>query len=139
MTDEIKSAWVSSSGAQETQKPWGTEISWSGFGGIHGKTLFIQEGHRTSLKYNLRKTEVLMVRSGTVEATFGDERTLENPNSNPFKTQILNQGDSLLVQSCCPYRIRAITNCEIFEIGDSAKDTPIRIEDDYGRIKNEDA
>lgn len=134
MTDEIKTAWVSER-SREYQKPWGHEIIWTGFNGIHGKTLFIKAGHRTSLKYNIKKSEVLMVRSGKVEAIFGNELTLQYSKSNPFKTKILNEGDCLLVQSSCPYRIKAIIDSEIFEIGDCATDSPVRIEDDYGRIK----
>ena len=46
-------------------------------------------------------------------------------------------GDSLLVQSLCPYRITAIVDCEIIEIGNNASDTTFMIEDDYGRADNE--
>ena len=134
MTDETKTAWVSK-GSTLTEKPWGHEVTWTGFGGIHGKALFIKSGHRTSLKYNSRKTEVLMVMSGSAEAVFGSELTLKNPKGYPYDTEILSVGDSLLVQSGCPYRIRAISDCEIFEIGDNSQDTPVRIEDDYGRFK----
>ena len=31
------------------KKPWGHEMSWAGFDGIHGKTLHIKEGERTIL------------------------------------------------------------------------------------------
>jgi len=134
--DEYKTAWVSK-GSSVVEKPWGYETRWSGFSGVHGKTLFIKEGCRTSLKYNMRKTEVLMLRSGEAEVTFGNENTLANPQLYSYKVQKMEVGDCLLVQSGCPYRIRAITNCEIFEIGDNAADTPIRIDDDYGRVKND--
>ena len=136
--DEYKSAWVSR-GTTTAEMPWGHEIRWSGFSGVHGKTLFIKEGCRTSLKYNKRKSEVLMIRSGVAEVTFGTERTLSNPELFGYKTDTLRSGDCLLVQSCCPYRITAVTNCEIFEIGDSSQDTPVRIEDDYGREHDQDA
>ena len=132
--DEFKSAWVSK-GSTVEQKPWGFETKWTGFSGIHGKTLFIKEGFRTSLKYNSRKTEVLMLRSGEAEVTFGNENTVTNPDLYPYTTEPLHPGESLLVQSGCPYRIKAITDCEIFEIGDNSQDTPVRISDDYGRLK----
>jgi len=134
--DEYKSSWVSK-GTTVVEKPWGYETRWSGFSGIHGKTLFIKKGFRTSLKYNKRKTEVLMLRSGNAEVTFGNENTVSNPEAHPYTLQKLEAGDCLLVQSGCPYRIKAVTNCEIFEIGDNSADTPIRIEDDHGRVKNE--
>jgi hypothetical protein len=131
---EFKTAWVSK-GSSVYEKPWGYETRWTGFAGIHGKTLFMHAGCRTSLKYNSRKTEVLMLKSGEAEVTFGNENTVENQDLYPYKTEILSPGESLLVQSCCPYRIRAITDCEIFEIGDNAQDMPVRISDDYGRLE----
>jgi len=129
-----KSAWVSRS-SSIVEKPWGYETKWGGFSGIHGKTLFIRKGERTSLKYNEKKTEVLMLRSGVANICFGDELSLEDPIGHPVRNAMLNPGDSLLVQSQCPYRITAVEDCEIFEIGDNAADLTVMLEDDYGRIK----
>ncbi len=97
----------------------------------------VKGGRRTSLKYNHKKTEVLMLRSGSAEVYFGNELSINHPESYPMTAEILNPGDSLMVQSGCPYRIKAIDDCEIFEIGDCKFDAPIRIEDDYGRVENE--
>jgi len=130
-----KSAWISSSATTE-EKPWGFETRWSGFSGIHGKTLFIRKGGRTSLKYNTAKTEVLMLRSGSAEALFGDELSLNDPIGHPMKKEKMLSGDTLLIQSMCPYRITALEDCEIFEIGDNASDKVVRLEDDYGRAEN---
>ena len=76
-----------------------------------------------------------MLRSGEAEVTYGNENTVSRPDLYPYKTEMLEVGDCLLVQSGCPYRIRAITDCEIFEIGDNSQDSPIRIRDDYGRAE----
>jgi mannose-6-phosphate isomerase-like protein (cupin superfamily) len=132
----VKSAWIKCGESKSIDKPWGHEYVWAGFSGIHGKTLFIKEGHRTSFKYHKLKTEILFFQKGTAEVTFGDEYSLVDPVGHPIKTCEISAGSSLMVQSGCPYRIRAISNCEIIEIGDNASDGPIRIEDDYGRIKN---
>ena len=43
-----KTAWVSKT--RTIEKPWGKERVWSGFTGVHGKTLFIKAGSRTSFK-----------------------------------------------------------------------------------------
>ena len=131
-----KSAWVSN-GISTVEKPWGTETTWSGFSGVHGKILFIRAGERTSFKYNKSKSEVLMLKSGEAEVIFGDEMSLEDPIGHPIKKQTIFPGDSLLVQSLCPYRITAIVDCEIIEIGNNASDTTFMIEDDYGRADNE--
>ena len=129
----VKSAWVSCSSKTKTKKPWGWESSWTGFHGIHGKTFFIESGKRTSFKFHQLKSEVLFLRSGRAEAVFGDELSMSDPVGHPFTVKIIKAGDSLLVQSGCPYRIKAIEDCEFIEIGNNSADTPIRIEDDYGR------
>tara|TARA_B100000131_G_scaffold306877_1_gene334445 strand:- start:520 stop:951 length:432 start_codon:yes stop_codon:yes gene_type:complete len=132
----VKSAWVSwGSNKPVMKKPWGTEKVWSGFGSIHGKTLFIDKGKRTSLKYHRHKSEVLMFRKGKAEVMLGNELTLHDPIGHPFKIEIVSAGDSLMVQSGSPYRITALENCEIIEIGTIASDPPVRIEDDFGRVK----
>tara|TARA_Y100001963_G_C6793133_1_gene456801 strand:+ start:7666 stop:8097 length:432 start_codon:yes stop_codon:yes gene_type:complete len=133
-----KSAWVSRGSPDRiVKKPWGTEVSWSGFGGIHGKTLYIMKDHRTSLKYHNLKNEVLFVRSGIAEAFFGDEFSMEDPTGHPMKIETIKEGDLLMVQSGSPYRITAVTDCEIIEIGNSLSDKPIRLEDDYGRFNSD--
>ncbi len=131
-----KSAWVSRSQC-EKEKPWGREITWTGFSGVHGKLLFIRAGERTSFKYNKSKSEVLTLREGIAEVIFGDEMSLEDPIGHPMQRETLMPGDSLLVQSLCPYRITAVEDCEIIEIGNDSGDKPIMIEDDYGRVDNE--
>jgi mannose-6-phosphate isomerase-like protein (cupin superfamily) len=131
-----KSAWVSR-GKTKTRKPWGHEVTWSGFSGVHGKLLFIRAGERTSFKYNKSKSEVLTLRSGIADVIFGDEMSLEDAVGHPIQTATLSPGDSLLVQSLCPYRITAVEDCEIIEIGNDSADKSVMIEDDYGRVENE--
>jgi mannose-6-phosphate isomerase-like protein (cupin superfamily) len=132
-----KASWISRR-TEQVKKPWGHETTWAGFSGIHGKTLFIKKGERTSFKYNKSKTEVLMLRSGNALVTFGDELSLEDPIGHPIRESTMVAGDSLLVQSNCPYRIAAIEDCEIFEIGNNSSDQTVMIEDDYGRIKKDE-
>jgi len=129
----VKSAWVKDGTCDIVEKPWGHESVWAGFSGVHGKTLFIKQGHRTSFKYHKLKTEVLFLQKGIAEVTFGDEYSLDDPVAHPIKTSIIKEGNSLMVQSGCPYRIKAITDCEIVEIGNNSSDKPVRIQDDYGR------
>lgn len=133
----VKSSWVKDGPSVPIEKPWGHEYIWAGFAGIHGKTLFIRKDHRTSFKYHKLKTEVLFLQKGTAEVTFGDEHSIADPVGHPMKTQTIEAGHSLMVQSGCPYRIKALTDCEIIEIGNNSSDCPIRIEDDYGRVEND--
>jgi len=129
----LKTAWVVRSSQTIINKPWGREETWSGFSGIHGKILFINKDKKTSLKFNKMKTEVLLLRKGLIEVLFGNECSFEDPVGNPLEVQILQPGDALMVQSCSPYRITALEDSEIIEIGNHCSDPPVRVLDDYGR------
>ena len=129
-----KTAWVSTT--RITKKPWGEERVWSGFTGVHGKTLFIRSGHKTSFKYNNSKNETLFLRKGSAIAIFGNEYSIREPGpANPILEQNMKEGDVLHVQSGCPYRLVALEDCEFIEVGDSLSSRAIRIEDDYGRCE----
>jgi hypothetical protein len=132
-----KTAWVSKT--RIIEKPWGEERVWSGFTGVHGKSLFIRSGHKTSLKYNTSKNETLFLRQGSAIAIFGNEYSISDPNiDNRIEEQQMEEGDVLHVQSACPYRLIAIEDCEFIEIGDSLTSSAVRIEDDYGRCDTDD-
>ena len=137
----VKTSWVvrSKPGRGIVEKPWGLEKNWAGFSGIHGKTIYIKKGRRTSLKYHRLKTEILFLEAGLAEVELGDERSLEDPLAHPIRKETVTAGDSIMVQSGCPYRITAIENCEFIEIGDNNNDTPQRIEDDYGRANKKNS
>ena len=128
----VKTAWIHR-GSEKKEMPWGFEISWSALPGIHGKTLFINAGCRTSLKYHKLKSEVLYIMKGNAEITFGSELSITSNSDHNLNVEILKEGDTLYVQSGCPYRINAISDCKIIEVGNHSGDHPIRIEDDYGR------
>ena len=88
----------------------------------------------TRLIYHKLKSEVLYLMKGKAEVTYGSELSLTAAPDHDLKVDILKEGDTLHVQSGCPYRIKAITDCKIIEVGNNASDSPIRIEDDYGRL-----
>ncbi|MDB4337512.1 hypothetical protein OAA09_00680 [bacterium] len=127
-----KTSWMGT--VNKVEKPWGHEVVWSGFSGVHGKSLYIKAGCRTSFKYNAHKNETLFLRKGKALATFGNEYSLREPGpGNPIQQKEMITGDVLHVQSGCPYRIEAIEDCEIIEVGDNLSSKAIRIEDDYER------
>ena len=129
----LKSAWVSRSKDNYEDKPWGKEKTWTGFSGVHGKLLYIDKDKKTSLKFHTQKSEVLFLKVGKIKVIFGNESSFTDPIANPLQTEILQPGDALLVQSGCPYRIIAIEDSEIIEIGNHSSDKPIRVLDDHGR------
>ena len=126
-----KAAWKGKS-AMEV-KPWGTETKWSALRSVSGKMLNIKEGHRTSLKYNKRKDEAFYVMNGKVKFYYADEEWLHYKDAK-MKSTILQTGESMNVQSMCVYRIHALEESLIIEIGDFQNGSDfVRIEDDYGR------
>ena len=133
----LKSAWVAKAKANVVIKPWGKEKTWTGFSGVHGKILFVDKGKKTSLKFHKVKSEVLFLKVGKAQVVFGNECSFEDPVGNPMQTDILLPGDTLLVQSGCPYRIIALEDSEIIEIGNYMSDQPIRVLDDYDRESKE--
>ena len=131
-----KSVWKSH--WTHNEKPWGSEEMWFCMqSGFHGKILHIKKGERTSFKYHNLKDEVLMFLKGSADITYGNEKYSDDPVNYPILTEKYSVGDSLNVQSGCPYRIHALEDCTIIEIGNNNSDEPVRIEDDYGRVKHE--
>jgi mannose-6-phosphate isomerase-like protein (cupin superfamily) len=130
-----KESWRSKS--VKNDKPWGNTIDWHALQTIHGKVITIHKGERTSLKYHSVKNEVFFVLRGLVKATHGNSKTLKNGEKYPYQVSILKPGDILTVQSECPYRLEALEESEIIEVGDRSDNEPTRLEDDYGRAKKE--
>ena len=130
-----KTAWISNSRFES--KPWGDTHVWQSHSNIHGKVITLHAGNRTSLKYHKLKNEVFYVFSGTVRVMYGDSKTLNKPEKHPYHTKIIKATDVLHIQSECPYRLEALEDAVIVEIGDRIEDNPVILEDDYGRAKKE--
>jgi len=132
-----KSSWKTSSVSKST--PWGSEIKWHAIGTISGKCLKISKGCRTSLKYYPLKDEVLFLYRGKILVVHGDEGALKDSQKYPLRSTTLNPGELMNIQSGCPYRIEAIEDSEVIEIGSRGQQPPVRLADDYGRKVDEDA
>ena len=133
MNDEAKTCWQGRS--TKTEKPWGHEIVWASLLGVHGKVLFLNKNHSTSLKYYHQKDEVLLVRRGRVRILWGDENSNCTKYPSDLNSVNLKEGDSFCIQSCCPYRITALEDSEVFEIGSSSHNvSKVILFDDYGRV-----
>jgi mannose-6-phosphate isomerase-like protein (cupin superfamily) len=127
-----KHAWTSVSHREE--KPWGEAVKWHAAGHFDCKVITIRSGHRTSLKYHRTKDEVFYVMSGKILVRFGISKTLQNSEKYPWQERVLGTGEVFNVQSECPYRITALEESVLIEMGDRCIDNPIRLEDDYGRV-----
>ena len=127
----MKSIWVSTSNDQK--KPWGRETMWAtgGSSRIQGKILYLDKGCRNSLKYNVIKDETLFIMSGYVQLTYSDENFKEHKT---WQTKVVSAGETINIQSGCPYRIKALQDSSIVEIGTRASGVEaVRFHDDFGR------
>lgn len=125
------SAWVSSS--QIKSKPWGQELTVSNESHVAAKLLSIRKGKQTSFKYNKVKFESFACISGKLKVYYANSDFFDEPNCT-LKSSILVPGMTLNIQCGCPYRIFAIEDSQILEIGTHGNDSGIvRILDDYNR------
>ena len=122
---EYRSAWRTKS--IKTEKEWGWETSWSAMSTIVGKILHINAGNSTSFKYYKNKNETLYIMSGLVEITYGSELFQEDPVQHPMKTELFAAGDAINIQSNCPYKLTAIEQSEVLEIGDNSRSDYVRV------------
>ena len=127
----MKSIWVTSS--KNVSKPWGEERQWNtgGTGRISGKILCLNKGCRNSLKYNMIKDETLFLLSGKLLLTYSNEHPQEHYE---FHSMQVLPGNTINIQSGCPYRIKALEDSTIVEIAyQTYSDGVVRFHDDYGR------
>ena len=129
--DDCKTSWAVN--WEKTKKPWGEEMVWMSCSGGHGKILRIKKNNRTSFKFNTLKSETLTLISGKVLATHGSENYFNKDVRQELTNTIMTPGVSLNIQSGSPYRLRAIEDSEIIEVGNNCRNEIVRIEDDYGR------
>lgn len=127
-SDEYKTVWTNT--ARISGKAWGIEKWIGSLSTITAKILEIKKGQSTSFKWYRRKNEVLFLRKGQVEVEYDSEKYHWQIENRPFKRKVLVAGDILYVQSGCPYKITAIEESEIIEIGDCQHDNPVKIEED---------
>tara|TARA_B100000700_G_C14937990_1_gene805333 strand:- start:721 stop:1113 length:393 start_codon:yes stop_codon:yes gene_type:complete len=119
------------------EKPWGHEIYFNSPFGMSGKLIVLEGDKRLSLKYYERRDQVLYCLQGKVcvyapdEKEFGDIKT---ENGNYFE---LSEGETILIQHGNKYRIIGLEHSTLIEVlvGTADKDIPVRLEDDYGRVK----
>jgi len=121
------------------EKPWGHESRFNSPFGMGGKRIIIKGGHRNSLKYYKMKNQLLYCLKGHVkvhapnEKEFGEES--KEGEGNYF---ILDPGEYILIQNANPYRLEAITDCELLEVTSGLthdlRQGLVMLDDDYGRL-----
>ena len=121
------------------EKPWGHETRFQSPFGMGGKKIVINKGHRNSLKYYRIKNQLLYCLKGKVKVLAPKEIEFgQKNNEGKGNYFILEPGDYILIQYENPYRLEAITDCELFEVaaGPSIglRQGLVMLEDDYGRL-----
>jgi mannose-6-phosphate isomerase-like protein (cupin superfamily) len=126
--DEYKTIW--SSRSSDKSKSWGVERHIGSLSTIQAKILYIEKDKSTSLKYYRTKDEVLYVKEGEILVEYDSEKYhYQEEDTRILKKQILLAGEVLYVQSQCPYKITAIKDSEIFEIGGRQSGDAVKIEE----------
>ncbi|MEE2830619.1 MAG: cupin [Myxococcota bacterium] len=96
-----------------------------------GKLLHIESGHRLSLQYHRVKDEALFQHSGELDLLLEDD-------AGQLVTRRLRKGDSVRILPGRRHRLTAVTTCEVLEVSTPQLEDVVRIEDDYGRLRDED-
>ena len=99
--------------------------------GFVGKILHIDEGHRLSLQFHRIKDEAIMVQSGTMLLELEDD-------SGRLVNHRLGPGESARILPGRRHRFSAVTTCDILEVSSAELDDVVRLEDDYGRVPEDD-
>ena len=81
------------------------------------------------MKYYKNKNEVLFLRKGEIKLEYDSEKYHWQPAERTLKQKVLIAGDVIYVQSSCPYKITAMSDSEIVEIGDNRHDSSVKIEE----------
>ena len=122
-------------------KPWGYESRFGSPFGMGGKKIHINRGHRNSLKYYFLKNQLLFCLEGEVIVHAPEENEFGEKNPDgPGNYFILRPGEYILIQRENPYRLEAVTDCQLLEVtagihhGD--RQGIVMLADDYGRMDN---
>lgn len=113
-----KSAWVLKS--EKITKEWGHEVRWDFVTQqIFGKKIFIKKGFGTRVKYFTNKSETFFIEDGELEVIFAPESYLLDRDVRLVTRRVLVKSDVFQIQSGCPYTLKALSDCNIYEISSS--------------------
>ncbi len=112
------------------EKPWGEERIFAVTKDYVGKVLIINEGHQLSLQYHKIKEETIYVQSGELELLLEDD-------NGEVQTYRMSPGQSAHIAPQKKHRMRAISNCSVFEVSTPHLEDVVRLDDSYGRTDGE--
>ncbi len=109
------------------EKPWGHEEIFAHTRDYVGKVLVIKAGHELSFQFHNVNEESIYVTEGELALE------LEN-DSGEVVTHTLRPGQAAHVAPKRKHRMRAVSDCRIFEVSTPYLDDVVRLEDRYGRV-----
>ncbi len=109
-----------------TEKPWGYELLIAKTDVYAGKVLHVAAGQTLSLQYHQRKDETIHLHSGEAVMVYRDDAG--TAGEYPMKP-----GDSFHIPPHAVHRLRAVTDCDFFEVSTPQLEDVVRLEDSYGR------
>ena len=110
---------------KRVEKPWGHELWWAQSELYVGKLLHVRAGCQLSLQYHERKDETIHLARGEMILVLGEgDRLTDHP---------MVPGQSYRVRPGTIHRMRAITDCDVWEVSTPEVDDVVRVQDDYGR------
>lgn len=111
----------------DNTKPWGHEVIFTKPSDPYtGKIIYLNAGKRFSLQVHDKKQETQMLVSGeAVLIIDNNQGELTEIPMVPLKGYVLQVGQR--------HRVRAVTDCAIYEVSTPEAGTTYRLEDDYKR------
>ena len=110
---------------KRVEKPWGHELWWAQTDRYVGKLLHVKAGHKLSIQYHVKKDETIHLAAGRMVLLLREgERLVDHE---------LQVGQSYRVRPGTVHRMRAITDCDVWEVSTPEVEDVVRVQDDYGR------
>ncbi|MBK9517316.1 MAG: cupin domain-containing protein [Anaeromyxobacter sp.] len=110
---------------KRVEKPWGYELWWAQSEKYVGKLLHVKAGFQLSLQYHVQKDETIHLASGQMVLVLQqDGRLVDHP---------WQPGQSFRVRPGTIHRMRAVTDCDVWEVSTPEVEDVVRVQDDYGR------
>ncbi len=111
---------------ERIDKPWGHEIIWAKTDHYVAKILFVKAGESLSLQYHQKKLETMYFESGECQVETG-------PDESHLRSVQFKSGDVFHIPVGILHRLKAISDCRIFEVSTPHLDDVVRLRDNYGR------
>jgi mannose-6-phosphate isomerase len=115
---------------RRVEKPWGYELIWAETERYVGKILHVNAGEALSLQYHEVKDETIFLLTGRMLFQAG-------PSVEALVDYHMVSGERYHVTTGTVHRMVAEIDCDILEASTPHLDDVVRLEDRYGRVRND--